>query len=325
MKPCTYFLAAVCTAASLSSQSVHATSVIAVDNKAGAGGGTFVTANLLGAPDSQVCSLGNSGYVTLGFAVTIVDGPGADLVVAENPFFSGPVGFAFAETCFVEVSSNGVDFARFPSAYYGPQTQPGPFGVVSVGAYAGLGGVCPVYPLANALDLVRAGGDAFDLADLKGDPLVLQGKVKLNQITQVRLVDLVSGVDRDSRNVLIFDPSTGSADVDGVTVLNHAGNQTAGTPLAALRIPADGNFELVIGDPDGIQDLDPASLGISVWGTPLANPFDLLAALPLANVTPTAITWKLGSALPPGFLLRLSVSVSDHSGHRSGATRVRPG
>jgi hypothetical protein len=316
-------VAAACLLASLRSQSVHATTVLASDNKGGAGGGVFNLQNLLGAPDGQVCSLGNGGFVTLGFAVTITDGPGADFVVLENPFFSGPTGSTFCETCFVEVSSNGVDFARFPSAYYGPPTNPGPFGLVNTGTYANLAGVCPVYRNGDPRDVVEAGGDAFDLAALKGDPLVLGGKVNLAAITQVRLVDAVAGVDRDSRGVVIEDPSTGSADIDGITVIHHVASVTASHPRVELVIPADGNLDLRISDPDGLSDLDPAALRASLYGIQV-NAIDLLGALVVTQVTPVGITFRLGGPLPVGLPLRASFSVKDRAAQRSGATAVRP-
>ena len=326
------FVATICTVGFLSApplcaQSLHATTVIAYDDKGQSGGGIFTRANLLGAPDGNVCTLGVGGFVTLGFAVTIVDGPGADFLVAENPFFSGPVGNAFSEAAFVEVSSNGVDFARFPAGYYGAQVYPGPFGTVPVAAYSNLAGICPVVfgPTIDVRDVVAAGADAFDLADLRSDPLVIAGKVKLTQIKQVRIVDVVSGIDLDGRGTKIFDPSTGSADIDGVTVIHHSGDTAPSRPTVALTIPTDGNLTLTISHPAGLSALDPATFGISLYGTPLANPFDLLGALTLTAVTATGFTVRLGGTLPPGFLLRMSVSIADQQGHISGATSIRPG
>ena len=59
-------------------------------------------------------SLGDGGSISLGFSGGIWDGPGDDLVVYENGFFS--VEGLFAEFAFVEVSSDGVHFARFSPA-----------------------------------------------------------------------------------------------------------------------------------------------------------------------------------------------------------------
>ena len=102
------------------------------------------------------------GSVTLGFDVTIVDGPGADLIVFENGFAAG--GEVFAEVVLVEVSTNGVDFARFTARYTGPAGPLGAFETVPYGSYRGLGGAMPVLANVDAnpidpFDPVGAGGD----------------------------------------------------------------------------------------------------------------------------------------------------------------------
>jgi len=69
-----------------------------------------------------VMSVGHGGSITLEFADNeIVDGPGPDFIVFENPFFctSAPASDAdpysvFAEPGIVEVSDDGVTFRRFP-------------------------------------------------------------------------------------------------------------------------------------------------------------------------------------------------------------------
>ena len=70
--------------------SPFATRVVAFDDRGQAGGGIFNPANALGQPggSTDVHSLGIGGSLTLGFDVVIVDGPGADLLIAENPFAS---------------------------------------------------------------------------------------------------------------------------------------------------------------------------------------------------------------------------------------------
>ena len=115
--------------ASVSAQtkSPFATKVVASFTNNNAGGGIFKVQNALGAPrggglwagSTHVHSLGAGGFLTLGFDVTITDGPGADLVVFENPFLTGAGSAVFAEAIYVEVSSDGKQFARFRSDYYG--------------------------------------------------------------------------------------------------------------------------------------------------------------------------------------------------------------
>ena len=63
---------------------------------------------------TDVVSLGEGGTITLSFERPLADGPGPDFAVFENGFSDG-----FLELAFVEVSSDGEHFVRFPSAYLG--------------------------------------------------------------------------------------------------------------------------------------------------------------------------------------------------------------
>ncbi len=308
-----------------------ATHVVASDTRGNAGGGVFNPANALGRPEGGVGgggsvlvhSLGIDGYLTLGLGTNLVDGPGADLIVAENPFAIS-VGQVYAELMFVEVSSNGHDFARFPSRFFGGDGSS--FAINTPGFVSGLAGQTPVFASASGVDpqdVVEAGGDAFDLADLRSHPLVVSGAVNLRAITQVRLVDVVSTQSLDGRGRAILDPSSGSADVDGVTLIHHAGNVSAHGPEVSLHIPADGNLSLSISDPDGLGDLDPASLRMALYGQAV-DPAPIFAVMTLQQVTAHGFTLVLGGPLPPGLPVHMAVSVKDHAGNRSGAMRQRP-
>jgi hypothetical protein len=310
-----------------------ATQVVAFNTNGNAGGGVFQPSNALGAPDGAgggggavtVHSLGVAGDLTLGFAVNLLDGPGADFLVAENPFATS-VGQVYAELMFVEVSSNGTDYARFPSRFFGGDGSS--FAINTVGFVSGLAGQTPVYtnpsaPHLDPLDLVEAGGDAFDLAALRTHPLVINGRVDLGAIARIRLVDVVSGQSVDSRGRTILDPSSGSADVDAVTLLHHSGNVAPRGPEVIVDLPADGNFTISINDPDGLGDLDPTSLRMSLFGVSV-DPAPILALMTLRQVTATSFTLELGGPLPPGLALQLGVSVKDRAGARSGALQQRP-
>jgi hypothetical protein len=112
------------------------------------GGGQFQ-----GALD--VVSLGDNGSITLSFDDNrIVDGPGVDFRVFENPFVNTANGPVFVEAGIVSASSDGVNFVPFP---YDAST------------FAGLAGVTPVYSTpTNGIDprTPQAGGDGFDLATI---------------------------------------------------------------------------------------------------------------------------------------------------------------
>ncbi len=306
-------------------QSVFASGVVAFDDMGQAGGGIFVPNNVLGAPDGVVHSLGIGGSITLSFDVVLTDGPGADLIVSENPFASLSAPWeTFAEVVYVEVSTDGVHFARIPSRYTGPQSDPGPFSFVQSGWYQGLGGVFAVQtnPI-DAQNLVAAGGDAIDFATLSQDPLVLSGLVDPSFITQVRLVDVRSGLDVDSQGTPIRDPGNGSADIDGVTVVHTAAGLDPNGPSVSIDIPPSGQFVVTIEDPDGWATLDPGTLGVSFWGVPV-DPASLFSITVPVQITTTSLTLALPAPLPPLPLpLQMAVALRDGGGAISGAAAVQ--
>ncbi len=109
---------------------------------------------------TDVVSLGGGGSITLSFAPNaIIDGPGVDFIVFENPFLTNPSdpSTVFAEPGEVSVSDDGTTWTTFPCT---ATTYP-------YGACAGwhpvlsspANGISPVDPAA-------AGGDPFDLKDV---------------------------------------------------------------------------------------------------------------------------------------------------------------
>ena len=260
-------LAILTLCSTLQAQDRFATSI--VDYQQGPGGGLFDPAVLLGGPRGlgfgagslDVLTLGVDAQVTVGFDVTITNGPGADFIVFENGFEAG--GSIFAEVAFVEVSTNGVDFARMPSRYNGAT---GPFPPLLYGTFSGLAGGIPV--LANVdtnaidpFDPVVSGGEAFDLADLRDHALVTSGALDLSEIHFVRLVDMVAGTDLDSEGTVVWD--AGAADFDAISVIHHTGNQSASGPRVRLFVDQAGRLHAVIHDPDGISDLDLSTRAVS--------------------------------------------------------------
>jgi len=174
----------------------------------------------------HVLSLGDNGSVTVGFDVVITNGPGSDFIVFENPFYiNGTNGAVFAELSYVEVSSDGSHFARFPSISLTP-----PGGMMYPDNIVNLAGVYPV--LANVdtnnidpFDPDDAGGDPFDLDDLLTDSLVQSGLVDLQNINYIQLIDIYGdGSCLDSQGNPIYDPlgfgNTG-ADIDAISVINY--------------------------------------------------------------------------------------------------------
>lgn len=168
---------------------------------------------------TDVVSLGDGGRITMTFNPPITNGPGADFAVFENSFYSGQG--IFAELAFVEVSSDGAHFARFPSVSLTP---------APVDTY-GVLDPTDVYNLAGkhaGANITPCYGTPFDLAELAADPLVTSGQVNLTQIRYVRIVDVVgNGSTYDSAVPAhpVYDPfptafAQGGFDLQAVAVIH---------------------------------------------------------------------------------------------------------
>lgn len=162
----------------------------------------------------NVISLGDAGTITLTFDRPVINGPGFDFAVFENGFTDN-----FLELGFVEVSSDGQKFVRFPAvSLTQTQTQVGTFGLLD-----------PTY-LHNLGGKYRQGyGTPFDLNDLADS-----SGIDLNNIRFVRIRDVIGSIDPqfatyDSQGNIINDPfptpfESGGFDLDAVGIIN-GGNQ----------------------------------------------------------------------------------------------------
>jgi len=138
--------------------------------------------NSLGDLDAmQIANSESPGYLTVTFPQPIRNGAGADFAVFENGFNFGSPNGLFAELAYVEVSTNGGDFARFPSI----STNTAP--VTGSGAVAG-------FDMSNVYNLAGKHADGFgtpfNLDDVSSNPLVIGGQVNLNNIQFVEIVDI---------------------------------------------------------------------------------------------------------------------------------------
>jgi hypothetical protein len=137
------------------------------------------------------------GHITLVFddpcaakdPAAIRNGRGYDFAVFENAFLAqittdkgSAQGQMLVELAQVEVSTNGRDFARFPSVSLASGAV-GAYGTIEISNVHNLAGKHP-----NAGGTCT--GTPFDLAELAGHPLVVSGAVDLNDIRYVRLVDV---------------------------------------------------------------------------------------------------------------------------------------
>ncbi len=305
----------------------HATRV--VDYSPGTGFGIFAEGQSLGPPRGggltvgslHVASLGVGGSLTLGFDVTIMDGPGADIAVFENAFLDFTLAGAYSETAYVEVSTDGVVFARFPTSYAGPAGPLSPFGTTPLGSYGGLAGRRPVLANADGNELdpripTEAGGSAYDLADLGRTAEVVSGAVDLDRIHFVRLVDAVDG-ELDKKGNTIWDNSgpAGSADIDAVTALNHTGNRDNKRPVVDLRVDGGQDLHVIFEDAQGMADIVEVTATLSFVEIDL---MEVLAQFELVEASKSRVHFVLERALAgTGIQADLTVSVCDASGRRS--------
>ena len=154
----------------------------------------------------EIACLGNGGSITLFFPHPICDGPGADFAVFENG-----ISDYFLELAFVEVSSDGTHFVRFPaiSATAEPVGPYDPYGIDATD----LDGLAGKYR--------RGFGTPFDLAGLPP-----AATLDLQHIRFVRIVDIIgNGATPDSRGWPIFDPTptvgSGGFDLDAIGVIHQ--------------------------------------------------------------------------------------------------------
>jgi hypothetical protein len=158
-----------------------------------------------------IVSLGDGGQAILQFASPIIDLPGFDLAVFENGFDN-----TFLELAFVEASSDGINFFRFPAvSNTDTSTQTGSFGSTDAtlihnlaGKYKGLYGT------------------PFDLSDLPNHTLLNK-----QAVTHIKVMDVVGCIQsqycsRDVNNHKVNDPwptAFGSSgfDLDAVGVIHQ--------------------------------------------------------------------------------------------------------
>ncbi|MBC7555289.1 MAG: T9SS type A sorting domain-containing protein [Taibaiella sp.] len=179
---------------------------------------SFGDSNLAtGSADNSVVSLGDSGVATLTFPGFIYNGPGPDFAVFENGFVNpGNDSQAFLELAFVEVSSDGEHFFRFPNqSLTQAETQ-----------IRGAGDYMYANLINNLAGKYGNGyGTPFDLEELSG-----MAGLNLNMISHVRIVDVIgttgTRASPDSYGRTINDPyptsfPTGGFDLDAVGVINR--------------------------------------------------------------------------------------------------------
>jgi hypothetical protein len=171
----------------------------------------------IGPADGSIISLGDSGIAVLQFAQPIYNGTGTDFAVFENGF-TNPANpeEAFLELAFVEVSSDGEHFFRFPSISNTSTSL----------QIAGSGMYMNARLLHNlAGKYVSQYGTPFNLDDLAGTI-----GLDINNITHIRIIDVIGDISShaslDANGHKINDPyptnfATGGFDLDAVAVIHQ--------------------------------------------------------------------------------------------------------
>jgi hypothetical protein len=168
--------------------------------------------NALGIADNSTVSLGDGGLAVLTFDNPIVDGPSWDFAVFENSFDD-----YFLELAFVEVSSDGQHYVRFPSnSLTQTDSQVTSFGTLEAAR------------LNNLAGKYKGGyGTPFDLSELNGSPYL-----DIQNINYIRIIDVVGSIDSnyasyDTANNPINDPfptpfPSGGFDLDAVGIIHQS-------------------------------------------------------------------------------------------------------
>ncbi len=178
------------------------------------------------AGENGVVSLGDGGSAVVSFYAPIFNGPGADFAVFENSFLD-----SFLELAFVEVSTDGNRYVRFPAVSNTQDTLPiGGFGLVAPTA------------LNNLAGKYRANyGTPFDLEELKDS-----SGIDISNIQFVRLIDVVGSLNdsfatKDIYGHKINDPwptpfPSSGFDLDAVGVIHTMANDVKTLDALSLEV-----------------------------------------------------------------------------------------
>lgn len=163
------------------------------------------------AGENGVLSLGDGGRAILIFEHPIKNGPGWDFAVFENAFDD-----FFLELAFVEVSSNGIDYIRFPATSNTQDSN-------QIGSFDSL----KARDINNLAGKYRAlYGTPFDLDELSN-----YQAINIDSITHIRVIDVVGSLNEKYMNYDqygngINDPwptpfASGGFDLDAIGVIHN--------------------------------------------------------------------------------------------------------
>ena len=172
----------------------------------------------MGPADDGAVSLGDGGTATLTFHRPVFNGIGSDFAVFENGFMTNDSNLAFLELAFVEVSTDGRRFVRFPATTKVQDTSQlnndGSIDCSQINNFAG--------------KYIARFGTPFDLEELVDSP-----GIDVNNINYIRVVDVVGSLDSayasfDHLGNMVNDPwptpfASCGFDLDAVGIIHSLG------------------------------------------------------------------------------------------------------
>ena len=164
----------------------------------------------IGKADGVTVSLGDSGVAIYALDTPIYNGLGNDFAVFENSFSN-----TFLELAFVEVSSDGANYFRFPSK---STTQ----NMIQIGSFGTID-CTNIHNLAGKYKVNY--GTPFDLEEITNNLLLDK-----NRITHIKIIDVIGVIDSnyasfDSEGNKINDPfptpfASSGFDLDAIGLIN---------------------------------------------------------------------------------------------------------
>lgn len=260
----------------------------------------------LGKPDSttmKAISLGEGGTALITFDRPIVNGEGKDFVVFENAF--GPT---FLELAFVEVSSDGINFFRFPNqttSFHNPDS-------ITEGR-----GAERYNNLAGKYEL--GWGVGFDISDIEDNTLLDK-----NNIRFVRLVDVINGVSTDSEGHIIYDGVSWATysqgfDLTGIGIIN-GGEPYKVADFENLTLQTN-SFEIIdlnnyTSQEGEIYSKDNISEGLNFLGTLYYSyGFPMSVGFGISNVSDTTATINGNSEYRPAYYIAAPLYAVEGENH----------
>ena len=204
----------------------------------------------LGKADNMVVSLGDGGTAVLTFASPICNRRGPDFAVFENPFHNAP--HCFLELAFVEVSSDGENYFRFPAITNVPfDEQMGSFGVMDATL---------IHNFAGKYEVMY--GTPFDLDEVEDD-----GRLDKSHVTHIRLIDVVGTINPeyatyDSEGHIVNDPFptpfySSGFDLDAIGVIHDVAHfDVAENEMNLVSVYPNPVKDRLIIDADGFDSVE---------------------------------------------------------------------